>query len=187
MGLWIQSLEEIPADAKRNYYIYLLDYGWSEPLGDVLKANFEKMAESASKNNAVVVKGTDRIHFENEVLSYHRINGEDAEDILPAILITNRNPHQFKEMNTLNLNLKSYDFKMILIPIRKFCKSSTDVIELIDKIFKDIKGKKVLNDFVVSKVIKKDKGRNIVDSLILEPNISGVGIDLKKLIKSFSK
>ncbi len=90
MGLYIQSLTNIPIDTTRNYFIYLLDYGWEEPLGEALIKNYEKMASIAAENKAVVIRGTDKVHFQDEVLSWHNINGEDAEDMLPAILITNR-------------------------------------------------------------------------------------------------
>ena len=88
MGLYVQSLNNIPQSAHRDYYIYLLDYGWSEPLGNALMNNYEKMAQLAAENDAVVIRGTHRVHFEDEVLSWHHINGENAEDLLPAILIT---------------------------------------------------------------------------------------------------
>ena len=97
MGLYVQSLNNIPQSAHRDYYIYLLDYGWSEPLGNALMNNYEKMAQLAAENDAVVIRGTHRVHFEDEVLSWHHINGENAEDLLPAILITNRHPYLFKE------------------------------------------------------------------------------------------
>lgn len=97
MGLWVQSLENIPKKVKRDYFVYLLDYGWNEPLSEALTKNYEKMAEIAAENKAVVIRGTHRVHFEDEVLSWHNVNGENAEEILPAILITNRHPHKIKE------------------------------------------------------------------------------------------
>jgi hypothetical protein len=42
MGLYISSLATF--EAKRYYLIYLLDYGWSEPLGESLMKNYEEMA-----------------------------------------------------------------------------------------------------------------------------------------------
>src|SRR5688572_14817062 len=33
MGLHIHSLEQLPAMVEWAYYVYLLDYGWNEPLG----------------------------------------------------------------------------------------------------------------------------------------------------------
>ena len=49
MGLYVQSLNNIPQSAHRDYYIYLLDYGWSEPLGNALMNNYEKMAQLAAE------------------------------------------------------------------------------------------------------------------------------------------
>ena len=43
-----------------------------------------------------VVRGVVGSHFVDDVLSWHRVNGEETEDLLPAILITTRNPHTFK-------------------------------------------------------------------------------------------
>ena len=43
------------------------------------------MAKIAAENKAVVIKGTVGSHFQNEVLSWHHINGEDANDLLPAL------------------------------------------------------------------------------------------------------
>lgn len=188
MGLWIQSLENIPPEAKRDYFIYLLDYGWNEPLGEALMKNYEKMASIAAEYKAVVIRGTHRVHFEDEVLSWHNINGEDAEDILPAILITNRHPKKFRESHSPQKSeLLGNDLKMILIPLKKFCKTTTEVVNLIEKIFNDIKKGKDLNDFRVGKEMKKGFGKAISDALILEPNFAGMGFSFNKFMDYFKK
>lgn len=100
MGLMIHSLEILSPEAKRDYYIYILDYGWSEPLADVIRKNFQNLARWASKNDSAIITGVGEIgHFDNEVLSWHNINGDNAENILPAILITRINPHKFREFS----------------------------------------------------------------------------------------
>ena len=189
MGLHIHSLLEIPAEAKRNYYIYLLDYGWEEPLGEALFSNFQRMAELASKNNAVVIRRTrDRIHFHDDVFSWHNLNGEDTKDLLPGILITNRNPHDFKEsFGDHNNGNTDTDFKIIVFPLRKYCKTTTDVANYIDKIFTDILERKDLSDFKVLKEMKKGFGRALVDGLLLEPNIAGVGYNFNEIINYFRR
>ena len=98
MGLYVHSLGEIPTGASRAYYVYLLDYGWQEPLGDAVRANLPRMADLASRSDAVVVHGPRGVHFEDEILSWHRVNGQDAKDILPAILVTTRHPTTFREL-----------------------------------------------------------------------------------------
>jgi len=57
MGLKIHSLGELPAEASRGYYVYLLDYGWEEPLGRALRDNFDQMADVASRHDAAVILG----------------------------------------------------------------------------------------------------------------------------------
>ncbi|SDF58942.1 hypothetical protein [Epilithonimonas hungarica] len=188
MGLYISSLQHIPENANRNYFIYLLDYGWNEPLIEALEKNYDRMAQFAAENNAVVIKGTRKVHFEDEVLSWHNINGENAEKILPAILITNRHPAKFKESFGTNRSEEiENDLKMILIPLKKFCQTTTDVTELISKLFNDIRQQKDLNDFKIAKEVKKGFGKALADSLILEPNFNGLGIDFKKIIEYFKK
>jgi hypothetical protein len=172
MGLYVQSLENIPLSAHRDYFIYLLDYGWHEPLGEALMNNYEKMAQIAAENKAVVIRGTHRVHFEDEVLSWHNINGENAEDILPAILITNRHPQLFKESYPSSRKSSiEPDLKMILIPLKKFCQSTTDVVSLIEKLFNDIKVEKDLDEFRIAKEINKGLGKAVADAIILEPNL----------------
>src|SRR5579872_26906 len=183
MGLWVQSLENIPAEANRDYYIYLLDYGWSEPLADVVMQNFAKMAKLAVENRAVVIRGTNSVHFEDEVLSYHNINGEDAEDLLPAILITNRNPHKFKHIyQPGEADPVENDLRLILIPLKKFCNTTTEVIQLVERLFTDIKQQKALKDFRIGKEITKDSRRAKADSIILEPDQGGKEIPIENVI-----
>ena len=187
MGLYVQSLNNIPQSAHRDYYIYLLDYGWSEPLGNALMNNYEKMAQLAAENDAVVIRGTHRVHFEDEVLSWHHINGENAEDLLPAILITNRHPYLFKESYGNTNSCIEDDLKMILVPLKKFCSTTTDVISLVEKMFNDIKAHKDLKDFRVYKEMKKGLGHALADAIILEPNVGGIGFSFSKMINYFRK
>ncbi|PIS47380.1 MAG: hypothetical protein COT17_03750 [Elusimicrobia bacterium CG08_land_8_20_14_0_20_51_18] len=183
MGLMIHSLGELPIEAKREYYLYLLDYGWEEPLSEVLFKNFPKMADLASKHDAVVMRGTVGHHFTDEVLSWHQVNGQPSEGILPAILITTIHPRYFQMQ--AKEHRQSSATQMLLIPLRKACKTTSDVVSLIEKVFKDIKDKKGLPDFEVAKELKKGKRGALVDALILQPNFAGIGLDLKAIAKFF--
>ena len=55
MGLMVYSLDNVPKEAKRDYYIYLLDYGWDWQcsISDILNKNFAKMSEISAKNSVV--------------------------------------------------------------------------------------------------------------------------------------
>ena len=166
MGLMVHSLEGIPDDHHRDYFIYLLDYGWDEPLSEALRKNFGKMATIASEQkNAVVVMRTDPgVHFSDEVLSWHSINGDNAsnEQLLPAILVTNRHPADFR--------------------CRAMGKDTTEVVELIQKIFSKIKQGQDLDDFSIKSEKKKGIGGAFANSVILEPNIAGMGFSFNKFV-----
>lgn len=106
--------------------MYLLDHGWDEPLSSAVRANLPRMSDLASRSDAVVIHGPRRMHFEDEVLSWHRVNGQDAKDILPAILITTRHPSTFREsFSMLRSDPKNRD-ALLLLPLRKICKSAED-------------------------------------------------------------
>jgi len=57
----------------------------------------DKIATFAAKNKAVIIVGTEAYHFENEVFSWHKINNERGDDILPSLLITNAHPSYFND------------------------------------------------------------------------------------------
>lgn len=185
----VHSLEGMPEEHHRDYFIYLLDYGWNEPLSDALYKNFGRMATLASekKNAVVIMRTTVGVHFSDEVLSWHSINGSDAErdQLLPAILVTNRHPAEFRRRGDRETERPENDLKLILFPLKKYCNNTSEVVELIQKIFSNIKAERDLDDFKVINEKKKGIGGAIVDSIILEPNISGVGFSFNKFLNYF--
>ncbi len=183
MGLHVHNLGNLPADAEREYFVYMLDYGWHEPLAEAMRANFTNMARLASRSKSVVIAGVDPIHLENEVFSFHGINGEDGKKILPALMITTLHPKYFKEHNNEWRKTGEIDDKLLLIPLKQCCNTTSEVVSLIQKIFTDIESKKSLPDFEVQQELKKDNQRTILDAFILQPNISGIGVDLKRLFR----
>lgn len=191
MGLMVHSLDGIPEEHHRDYFIYLLDYGWNEPLSDALRNNFGQMANLASeKKNAVVIMRTDAgVHFSDEVLSWHNINGDDAENeqLLPAILVTNRHPAEFRKRAMRENDRTEDDLKMILFPLKKHCKDTTEVVSLIQQIFTSIKLGKTLDNFGISKEKKKGIGGALANSILLEPNFAGVGFSFNNLINYFKE
>ena len=180
MGLYVHSIGELPTGAERGYYIYLLDYGWEEAFGEAVRKNLPRMADVASRSDAVVIYGPRGLHFEDEVLSWHRVNGERSEEILPALLVTTRHPATFRE--ELGGKAKASDKdSLLLIPLKKACQSPEEVVNMIQRVFADIRDKKELSNFRVIKEMHKGVGRAIVDAVVLEPNFSGVGFNFKKL------
>ncbi len=171
-----------------GYYVYLLDYGWHEPLGEALRTNFERMADVASRNNAVVMQGTPGSHFEDEVLSWHHINGTPADALLPAILITDRHPNAFQEQTWRRAaRNQTTPYPLLLIPLKEHCQSTSEVAALIHKVFRDIGEKKTLPEFEVAAEQRRGIRGAVTDALILQPNFAGVGVDLKRLAQLFKR
>lgn len=181
MGLMVHSLEVLSKEATRDYFIYILDYGWDEPIVNVLQRNFQNLARWSSQNESAVINGVGEVgHFDNEVLSWHQINGEDASELLPAILITRTNPHIFREYMVNPDKKKEHDLRYILIPIKKLCKTESDVMNLVTKITNDIEMKKDFKDFRICKELKPGIGKAFIKSIRLEPNIHGIGFSFNK-------
>ena len=185
MGLYVHSIGELPGEAYRSYYVYLLDYGWDETFGDAVRRNLPRMADMASRSDAVVIHGPRGMHFEDEVLSWHHINGSPAEDVLPAILVTTRHPRTFREVFGPGAAFPTPADALLLIPLRKTCKTPDDVVALIDRLFRDVAAKKNLIEFTVAKETRRGVGPAIVDALMVQRKVAGIGIDLAKLARFF--
>jgi hypothetical protein len=59
MGLYVHTLADLSTveDASRKYFLYVLDYGWKEPLAEALIEHFGQMSRMAleSKNSVVLI------------------------------------------------------------------------------------------------------------------------------------
>ncbi len=183
MGLHIHNLGGLPIESDRKYFIYVLDYGWKEPLTNTLIENFTNMARKAADSKSVVIAGIDPIHFANQVFSWHGINGEDGELALPAIMITSLHPKYFHDNNREGTPGPEIQDRLILIPLKQVCKTTDDVVDLIKSIFVDIsKGESPISFQIAKEIKKSDRGR-FADALMLEPNFAGVGLKLPTLFK----
>lgn len=189
MGLKIHSIAQIPESVTRSYYMYVLDYyNWDEPIGNTLRSNFDRMAAFASKNDAVVIQPMGESHFYSELLSWERINGMRPEDILPAIMITSIHPAYFLERdNQQTLGEPIPEDEIIFIQLKETCKTPSDVLGIIERLFSDIKEKKSIRNFEIAKKQKAGVGAALVDSLILKPSMFGVGVDIKQAFSIFKR
>jgi hypothetical protein len=192
MGLKVSTIARLPIATDRDYFIYFLDYGWDEPLSQALYDNFERMATFAAEHRSLVIAGLNRQEFANEVLSWHRVNGEDASDLLPAIMISDCDPRSLAETNEFGPNshgrhrenLKPERF--FIIPLKQVCENATDVTDLLARIADDIRRKKKLTDFEVRKIVNRSS-EGLGEMVVLRPSIAGFGIDLKKAYQLGSK
>jgi hypothetical protein len=191
VGLYVSHLKSLPYE-KRSLYVYLLDYGWPEgPYETVFRNNFQAMARRASDTGSIVIASDRGVHFANEVLNWHSVNGIDADTVLPAILVTKSHPSYFVESTDEGRAAGSGIGDIVLIPLKKACTSPNDFSAVIESVFADLeKGLELKNFRVASHDAStpeeptsgfRKMATRFGKSIMLEPNISGVGVDLKKL------
>ncbi len=189
MGLKISTIAAIPENVERDYYLYILDYyNWDEPIGKTLRNSFDKIAKFAAENNSVAIQGIPESHFYSELMSWESVNGIDPQELLPALMVTTIHPKYFLERDNREVrNERVPEDKLVFIEIGKICKTPQDVLKLIEKVFKDIKDKKKIDDFQIKQELKGGTGKILNDTIILEPNIAGVGININNIFKFLSK
>ncbi|RBP46505.1 hypothetical protein DES53_102896 [Roseimicrobium gellanilyticum] len=187
MGLFVHSLKELPITAERSYYLYLLNGGWAGPLERSIEQNYHAMSDMASRNDAIVIQGCERWHFQNEVFSWHHLNGEEAETLLPAILLTTIHPSRFANESDPYWQTAKQSDHLVLIPLKDHCNTGDEVVTFIRKVFEDIKSKKALIDFQVVGEMSPNRGKAFLDGLVLRPTFMGVGFDLKTLPELFRR
>ncbi len=193
MGLYVSHLKNLPYH-ERSLYVYLLDYGWPDgPYEKVFRTNFPALSQRASETGAIIVASHNGIHFANEVLSWHNVCGMDADQILPAILITKTHPSYFVESTDDMRPAGEGLGDVVLIPLKSVCTTVDDFARVIGSVFSDLEKGLELRNFQVSehdhsKLRRSSQLSNgilgrIGRSLILQPNFSGVGVDLKSLFR----
>jgi hypothetical protein len=177
MGVKISSLTQIPSDLDIPYFVYLLTSNYPYLTDRALRKSFNIFAKEAGTKDFVAFEGLVG-EFGGEVMNAYSIDGIPNEEILPAILISTVNPHQFKAVRSIDT---SGPFKMnekvILISLRELCRSEDDVFDIVQKLIRDMREKKDISNLS----IVKSKKTKFLDALILEPNFSGVGVKLKEL------
>jgi len=190
MGLVVSEMARFPTGGKLDYYVYFLDYGWDDNLSRAMYQNFDAFAGFTHNNNSVVVRGLNRRHFSNEVLSWYHVNGRPVDTILPAILITDLDPRELgrtDKMERGKLTTAAVDpMRLVLIPLRELCKTESDVTSLLQDLAKDMEEKRSLSKFKVRDLLDRSN-EGLADVLILKPSIGGIGIDLRKFFEFGSK
>jgi hypothetical protein len=76
---------------------------------------------------------------------------------------------------------------LLLVPLRKVCKTVGEVTDLLQHLMEDVKNKRRLSGFQAAKNLQRGVAGALVDSVILQPKLGGVGFDLKKFFTDVKK
>ncbi|MFW5655711.1 MAG: hypothetical protein ACOCYW_08745, partial [Roseicyclus sp.] len=183
MGLKVSTIARLPLDTDREYFVYFLDYGWADEFSETLYQNFDQFAEGLAGHKGLVLAGLHRQEFADEVLSWHQLNGEPAEALLPAILISGCHPEEFRgehqdsgRWERGEGGVRKHD-GALLVPLREVCETPDDVVPLITAVLKSIRDGRKIADFTIRR--RMDEPRHSADMFILQPNLHGMGVDLR--------
>lgn len=170
MGYILSSLGRLPIEEDVDFYIFLIDSGWYGGLTEIILQNFEKIAEDIGPR-AVIAKGFKKQSWSDEICEkYFGKKYTTLSKFLPALLITDSHPKRLKS-----------ESMRLLIPIHEV-KSHFGTFDLFFSL---------LTSFVRDKdpefLERFKNGTNMSEEdlniLILEPNVFGIGLNVKNLIK----
>ncbi|HAM47039.1 MAG TPA: hypothetical protein DCZ07_07810 [Alphaproteobacteria bacterium] len=194
MGLLVSHLKTLARVSDKDLYVYLLDFGWPDGKYEKLfKSHFSQLAKKASDANSVVVASNRGTHFANQILAYYKVLDLKADEVLPAILISKAAPSYFEE--TLGPEEHSIDpdtdpllrEKTVFIPLKNCCQDETSFVAIIESIFSDLESGLEIGNFRVADHDEFHTNRKpsilgrVASSILLQPNIGGVGVDLRRL------
>ena len=179
----------------------MLDYRWPEgECEQIFKEHYHSISKRASDTRSIVIASHRGVHFANEILSFHRVFDLVADEVSPAILISKTHPSYFVETygpEEHPISDPAADAlcrnNVVLIPLKTACSTPSDFASVVESIFADLSGGVELRNFRVS---KHDRHHNKPDdesqshgilsrigrAIVLEPNIAGIGINLKELV-----
>lgn len=174
MGYRISTLKNLPKH--HNFYFILIgDYSVNDRINDLFRNNFNYLADNVS--NSGIVQRTEDQALEQEI--YRSVGSlihnkselgnliRSIESHMPGLLITDKHPSELDESSLI-----------IFITFSKLSKIYKNNNDLVQDLIALSEGK---NKNIIEKVNNKGFLTKLKDALILEPNIHGFGINLKKL------
>lgn len=184
------TLRPLPDKTGRDFSIYFLDYGWNDELTRAMYENFDTLPGVSADNRSLLIAGPNRTEFANEVLSWHHVNNDPADELLPAIMVTDVEPRLLASDISIDVgpirrrpaSKTAYPEKFILLPLRDVSRTAADVTALLQTLASDLRSGRALWGFEIGRV--KAKGPDAAANMaIRQPNIGGVGIDLEEVCK----
>lgn len=176
MGYVLNQLSNLPVDDNINFYIFVINGQYHDPLYDTIQKNFFEIAREIG-TNAVVAMGTDRKAFTTSVARKYLGDGNSDSSftaLLPALLITNDHPENLKE-NSLRL----------VVPLKHAEANFGNWHSFFDSLAQFVRGE---NDVFARKF--EDKA-DLIDAanrvVMLQPNFFGFGVNVNALLKMWKK
>ena len=174
MGYQLNSLANLPIDAEVNFYIFVINGQWKEPVYSILNENFSAIARSIG-NNAVIAMGLNPQEWYDEVAAgYLSKDHNELFNLLPAVLITNAHPDRITE-SSLRLLVPLRDVEARFGGWPQFFASLSDFVQL-------------KNDGFLNKFQPKEDFIDVANKVVnLRPGMFGVSVNINELITWWKK
>lgn len=171
MGYILNHLSNLPVDDKLNFYIFVVNGRYLDPLYEMIQANFVQIAREIG-DDAVVAMGTDSKEFTTSVARKYLGEGNSDSSfikILPALLITNNHPE----------NLTADSLRLI-VPLKHAEAHFGDWHQFFEALAQFVRGE---NDDFARKFEETGDLINASNKVVmLQPNFFGLGLNVNELI-----
>lgn len=171
MGYVLNQLSNLPVDDNINFYIFVVNGQYRDPLYDVIQSNFVQIAREIG-DNAVVAMGTDSKAFTASVARKYLGDGNSDGSftkILPALLITNDHPDDLK-----------VDSLRLIVPLQHAENHFGNWHQFFESLAQFVRGD---NDDFAKRF--EDTG-DLLDAsnkvVMLQPNFFGLGLNINELL-----
>jgi hypothetical protein len=176
MGVVLNKLANLSIDDSINFYIFVINGSYKDPLYENIERNFAALAREIG-DNAIIAIGTDTEGFTTSVAKKYL--GKDKSDssflaMLPAMLITNSHPERL-----------SPESLRLIIPLRKVNDQFEGWTQFFHLLTEFVKGNS-------SEFTKKfEEHQNVLDAankvISLKPNMFGIGLNLNELFEIWQR
>ena len=175
-GYILNELANLPIDEKVNFYIFVVNGQYREPLYEMIQSNFVNIAQSIG-NHAVIATGTDSKRFTTEVArQYLGTGNSDASftSLLPALLITNEHPDRLDEKSL-----------RLIVPLRDAETRFGNLRNFFELLSQFVRGE---NNYFISQFENKSSKLGIANRIIgLRPGMFGISLNINELIDWWDK
>jgi hypothetical protein len=179
VGFVATDITTVPSNDNYRWYIFILEHGWADKIGDEVANNFMKFAEKVGPN-ALVVRGTDPLSFYSQVFENYILlsNTKSEKIVLPAILVADISPEKILETEE---NIERA--KILVFSLSRVAQSQGGVVEFLIKLADTIREEGALDNFENSNDEKLEGAWGWVRRYVeIKPNFFGFGVNVNALV-----
>ncbi len=169
MGYMLNSLGNLPVDEDVNFYVFVINGQWQEPLYGMIEQNFSSIARSIG-SHAVIAKGLHPAEWYGEVAEkYLGKEHGSYHPLLPALLVTDAHPDEISD-KTLRLLVPLQDVESRFGGWNQFFTLLSDFVQM-------------KSDEFVKRFNQKEDAFDTANKIVsLKPGAFGISLNVNELV-----